>query len=73
MVVAFFATATGGWKMNKLKPCPVCGNHQLKFVINVMTTRTCVVCEECGEESNWCNTKNEAIELWNRRVDNEVN
>ena len=60
-------------EMQKLKPCPVCGNHQLKFVINVMTTRTCVVCEECGEESNWCNTKNEAIELWNRRVDNEVN
>ena len=56
--------------MSKLKPCHVCGNHQLKFVINVMTTRTCVVCEECGEESNWCNTKNEAIEAWNRRADN---
>ena len=53
----------------ELKPCK-CGNHQLKFVINVMTTRTCVVCEECGEESNWCNTKNEAVEAWNRRADN---
>ena len=53
--------------MDKLKPCHVCGNHKLKFVINVMTTRTCVVCEECGEESNWYNTKNEAVEDWNRR------
>ena len=59
--------------MEELKPCPVCGNHQLKFVINVMTTRACVVCEECGEESNWCNTTNEAIEAWNRRVENESN
>ena len=60
--------------MEKLKTCPKCGNHKLKFVTNVMTTRTCVVCEECGEESNWCNTKNEAIEAWNRRVeDGSVN
>ena len=56
--------------MNKLKPCPVCGNYQLKFVINVMTTRTCVLCEECGEESNWCNTMDKAILDWNRRVEN---
>ena len=57
-------------EMEKLKTCPKCGNHQLKFVTNVMTTRTCVLCEECGEESNWCNTKNEAVEAWNRRADN---
>lgn len=59
--------------MEELKPCPKCGNHQLKFVTNVMRARTCVLCEECGEESNWYNTKNEAVEDWNRRAENAVN
>ena len=35
--------------MEKLKPCPVCGNHDLSFVTSVVASRTCVPCEQCGE------------------------
>ena len=59
--------------MNKLKPCPVCGNHRLSFVVGVVVPKFAVLCEECGEESNWYNTKNEAVEDWNRRAENAVN
>ena len=53
--------------MEKLKPCPVCGNHILSFVTGIAAPKFAVLCEECGEESNWYNTKNEAVEDWNRR------
>ena len=58
--------------MKKLKPCPKCGNHILSFIIGIVTPKFAVLCEECGEESNWYNTKNEAVEDWNRRVDNAI-
>lgn len=53
--------------MEKLKPCPKCGNHILSFIIGIVTPKFAVLCEECGEESNWYNTKSEAVEDWNRR------
>ena len=58
--------------MEKLKPCPVCGNHDLSFVTSVVVSKTCVLCKECGEESNWYKTKNEAVKDWNRRAVDEV-
>ena len=59
--------------MEKLKPCPKCGNHILSFIIGIVTPKFAVLCEECGEESNWYNTKSEAVEDWNRRAVDEVN
>ena len=60
-------------EMEKLKPCPVCGNHDLSFITSVVVSKTCVLCKECGEESNWYKTKNEAVKDWNRRAVDEVN
>ena len=57
--------------MNKLKPCPVCGNHILSFIIGV--GKFAVLCEECGEETDFFDDKNKAIEAWNRRVENAAN
>lgn len=59
--------------MNKLKPCPKCGNHILSFVIGVVVPKFAVLCEECGEETDFFDTKNKAVEAWNRRVENAVN
>ena len=56
--------------MNILKPCPKCGNHILSFVIGVVVPKFTVLCEECGEETDFFDTKNKAVEAWNRRADN---
>lgn len=58
--------------MNKLKPCPKCGNHILSFVIGVVVPKFAVLCEECGEETDFFDTKNKAVEAWNRRVENAI-
>lgn len=50
----------------QLKPCCCCGNHKLNFVINAITHQWCVICEECGQESNWHNTREDAIKEWNK-------
>ena len=52
--------------MDKLKPCPVCGNHILSFVNSAIGSSVTVLCEECGQMSGWHDTKNKAIEAWNR-------
>ena len=56
--------------MEKLKPCPKCGNHILSFIIGIVTPKFAVLCEECGEETDFFDTKNKAVEVWNRRVEN---
>ena len=56
--------------MNKLKPCPVCGNHMLSFIIGVAAPKFAVLCEECGEETDFFDDRNKAVEDWNRRVEN---
>ena len=53
----------------KLKPCPFCGGKA-----EILTTDSysgfdyCVMCISCIGNVDWCNTKEEAIEAWNRRV-----
>ena len=61
----------GGIRMTELKKCPFCGS---KARLNVCNEKYFV---ECSHE-NWCetlpktwlyNTKEEAIEAWNRRAE----
>ena len=54
--------------MVKLQPCPVCGNHILSFIIGV--GKFAVLCEECGEETDFFDAKDKAVEAWNRSVEN---
>ena len=56
--------------MDKLKHCPVCGNHRLSFVVGVAVPKFAVLCEECGEETDFFDTQNKAVEAWNRRIFN---
>ena len=56
--------------MNKLKPCPACGNHMLSFIIGVAAPKFAVLCEECGEETDFFDAKDKAVEAWNRSVEN---
>ena len=55
--------------MNKLKPCPKCGNHSLSFVVGVVVPKFAVLCEECGWETDFFDDKNKAVEDWNGRVE----
>ena len=57
--------------MGELKPCPKCGNDRLSFIIGVVVPKFAVLCEECGEETDFFDAKDKAVEAWNRRVDNE--
>lgn len=62
--------------MEKLKPCPFCGGKA--FVRYVMPCST-VQCEKCGAStgvfSDWyeeADGRKEAIDAWNRRVNNDT-
>ena len=46
--------------MDKLKKCPFCGGEAEIFW---------VICKECTAETKDFDTKEEAIEAWNRRVE----
>ncbi len=57
----------------KLRECPFCGG-EVKRVIGVMGLNF-FKCKECGAvvsfDNDYYNThKNEAIEAWNRRIEN---
>ena len=64
--------------MTKLKPCPFCGNNDLKDM-DIETTgrqslhiknkvKSCFVhCWECGANGAVASTENKAIEAWNKR------
>lgn len=59
----------------KLRECPFCGG-KVKRVIGVMGLNF-FKCKECGAvvsfDNDYYNThKNEAIEAWNRRIDNDA-
>jgi Lar family restriction alleviation protein len=63
--------------MAELKPCPFCGatdNKKLRPTSGVELSREegifQVFCWECGASSGYFRTEQEAIEAWNRRVDN---
>lgn len=59
--------------MNKLKPCPFCGGEaeiRGEKYYKPMVRRN-VICTKCYSNSGWYKTEQEAIEMWNRRKDNE--
>ena len=56
---------------DKLKPCPFCGGEAYVW-LNLETDNYDVECLECGcdfQQHYGC--VDEAIEAWNRRVDND--
>ena len=55
----------------KLKRCPFCGGEAEFYAItNSVDKSFGVECSECECSTKLCTSKNEAIEFWNRRVDN---
>ena len=53
----------------KLLKCPFCGSDKIKIVEKA---ECCiyVICTRCLSQSTPCVTKENAIEAWNRRIDN---
>ena len=52
------------------KPCPFCGSSELKIEMNSDLSWS-VGCQECEGHSGTHDTKQEALEAWNRRPDSE--
>ena len=53
----------------KLKPCPFCGSEALYEVYEDMYKNTYKVkCSHCFAETRYENTKEEAANKWNRRI-----
>lgn len=63
--------------MPKLKPCPFCGGKAcIERDVTSVKPRFLPVCcnygDRCwGMQENWFFTEQEAIEAWNRRVNDE--
>lgn len=55
--------------MDKLKPCPFCGGSDLR-IIEAHWIKSAVICKQCGSASGCYDTEQQAIEAWNRRVEN---
>ena len=61
----------------KLKPCPFCGNKAeingkiLNWDLSSIEAAYFVRCTKCRNHSDWFDTEQDAIEAWNRRVNNE--
>ncbi len=49
--------------MPELKPCPFCGSDDVELHGDAWVT-----CEDCGAETIYCETPEEAIGHWNKRV-----
>lgn len=54
---------------DELKPCPFCGGHAI--IDGCDDTLWIVICKECNASIGYKETKEEAIEEWNRRVQPE--
>lgn len=52
---------------DKLKPCPFCGGTPI--VSGCDDTLWSVICKKCAASIDYNETKQEAIEAWNRRVE----
>lgn len=60
--------------MNELKPCPFCGGEGCvqEHVFSGYTSTFGVVCLDCCcETRQFYDSKEDAIEAWNRRVNDE--
>lgn len=64
--------------MDKLKPCPFCGNKDVTLMTrrgkDGWRDRFFVLCDYndggCGASGGWYHYPDEAVEAWNRRVQN---
>lgn len=57
--------------MTELKPCPFCGSEAYVIIRDVDDWTPWIRCKGCGVETDCFDSAEEAIEAWNRRVDNE--
>ena len=60
--------------MIELKPCPFCGGEAILFADTFDDGKIFVVnahCDSCGATGNDFHDEKQAIEAWNRRVENE--
>ena len=60
----------------KLKPCPFCGGKAKLLLksFDIFNAGAYIMCEKCGARTILVTRKpsnKKAVELWNRRVDNE--
>lgn len=64
--------------MAEIKPCPFCGSiatdygrKEVRFgEIDLNQRIWNLYCVQCGASTNYFETTKEAIEAWNRRIDN---
>ncbi len=60
--------------MEKIKPCPFCKENnpimRQDRKVHIITTYY-VQCCNCNCRTGYCPTQEDAVERWNRRVDNE--
>lgn len=56
--------------MPELKPCPFCGNNFPKIYCSQVYESYYGYCSNCGVKTRKTDTKEEAIEVWNRRTKN---
>lgn len=54
--------------MEKLKPCPFCGGKNIRIW---KIRAPFVSCDDCRASTGGALTKKEAVELWNRRANDE--
>ena len=54
--------------MDKLKPCPFCGNRDVRAILSRKEVGM-VACYVCGGQVRYYGCKEEAIKIWNRRAD----
>lgn len=61
-------------KKSELKPCPFCGEKAvvLQHISNYGNRYYFVTCIDCGNRTEYKNTTQTVMRLWNRRVDNET-
>ena len=52
---------------DKLKPCPFCGGEAI--IDGCDDTLWIVICKECNASIGYKETKEEAIEAWNKRIE----
>ena len=52
---------------DKLKPCPFCGGEAI--IDGCDETLWIVICKECNASIGYKETKEEAIEAWNKRIE----